>query len=102
MSALGFAAAFAPVDQHYLLEARQMQALSLAVHLALVAFAISFPAMVMFVERLGQRTRDRLYLTLAPRGTQVMAALFAELTRRQVRAFLHSRTLKGAADSSGA
>ena len=40
------AAAFAPVDQHYLLEARQMQALSFAVHIPLVAFAISFPAMV--------------------------------------------------------
>jgi cytochrome d ubiquinol oxidase subunit I len=54
MSALGFAAALAPVDQHHVLEARQMQALSLAVHLPLVAFAISFPAMVMFNERLAQ------------------------------------------------
>jgi cytochrome d ubiquinol oxidase subunit I len=71
------AAAFAPVDQHYLLEARQMQALSFAVHIPLVAFAISFPAMVLFVEWLGHRTGDRLYLTLARRWTRVMVALFA-------------------------
>src|SRR5947209_16751971 len=71
------AAAFAPVDQHYLLEARQMQALSFAVHIPLVAFAISFPVMVLFVEWLGLRTGDRLYLTLARRWTKVMAALFA-------------------------
>jgi cytochrome d ubiquinol oxidase subunit I len=77
MSGLSFAAAFAPVDQHYLLEARQMQALSFAVHIPLVAFAISFPAMVLFVEWLHLRTGDRLYLTLARRWTRVMAALFA-------------------------
>jgi cytochrome bd ubiquinol oxidase subunit I len=71
------AAAFAPVDQHYLLEARQMQALSFAVHIPLVAFAISFPVMVLFVEWLGHRTGDRLYLTLARRWTRVMVALFA-------------------------
>ena len=77
MNMLGLAAAFAPVDQHYLLEARQMQALSFAVHIPLVAFAISFPAMVLFVEWLGHRTGDGLYLTLARRWTKVMAALFA-------------------------
>jgi cytochrome bd ubiquinol oxidase subunit I len=77
MSGLSFAAAFAPVDQHYLLEARQMQALSFAVHIPLVAFAISFPAMVLFAEWLHLRTGDRLYLTLARRWTRVMAALFA-------------------------
>jgi cytochrome d ubiquinol oxidase subunit I len=68
---------FAPVDQAYLLEARQMQALSFMVHIPLVAFAISFPAMVLFVEWLGVRTGDRLYLTLARRWTRVMVALFA-------------------------
>src|SRR6201984_2422666 len=75
----GFAAvsAFAPVDQHYLLQARQMQALSFAVHIPLVAFAISFPAMVLFAEWLGRRTGDRLYLTLARRWTRVMVTLFA-------------------------
>jgi cytochrome d ubiquinol oxidase subunit I len=43
LTGLSTAAAFAPVDQHYLLEARQMQALPFAVHIPLVAFAISFP-----------------------------------------------------------
>jgi cytochrome d ubiquinol oxidase subunit I len=69
--------AFAPVNQHYLLEARQMQALSFAVHIPLVAFAISFPAMVLFVEWLGYRTGDRLYLSLARRWTRIMVTLFA-------------------------
>jgi cytochrome d ubiquinol oxidase subunit I len=77
MTVLSTAAAFAPVDQHYLLEARQMQAMSFAVHIPLVAFAISFPAMVLFVEWLGHQTGDRLYLTLARRWTRVMVALFA-------------------------
>jgi cytochrome d ubiquinol oxidase subunit I len=77
MTGVPIGAAFAPVDQHYLLEARQMQALSFAVHIPLVAFAISFPAMVLFVEWLGHRTGDRLYLTLARRWTRVMVALFA-------------------------
>src|SRR4051794_30418998 len=54
-----------------------MQALSFAVHIPLVAFAISFPAMVLFVEWLGLRTGDPVYLTLARRWTRVMAALFA-------------------------
>ena len=40
--------AFAPIDQYYLLQARQMQALSLAVHIPLVCFGIAFPAMVLF------------------------------------------------------
>src|ERR1700751_2512771 len=71
------AAAFAPVDQHYLIEARQMQALSFAVHIPLVAFAISFPAMVLFVEWFGYRTGDGLYLTLARRWSRIMLALFA-------------------------
>ena len=74
---LGFATAFAPVDQHYLLEARQMQALSFAVHIPLVCFGISFPIMVLFVEWWWLRTGDGLYLTLARRWTRVMATLFA-------------------------
>jgi len=75
MSAL--ASALAPVHQQYLLEARQMQALSFAVHIPLVAFGISFPAMVLFVEWLSLRTGDPLYRTLARRWTRVMVALFA-------------------------
>jgi cytochrome d ubiquinol oxidase subunit I len=77
MTITSVAAAFAPVDQHYLLQARQMQALSFAVHIPLVAFAISFPVMILFVEWLGLRTGDRLYLVLARRWTRVMVALFA-------------------------
>jgi cytochrome d ubiquinol oxidase subunit I len=76
MAGLSSATAFAPVDQHYLLQARQMQALSFAVHIPLVCFGIAFPVMVLFVEWLGHRTGDRLYLTLARRWTKVMAALF--------------------------
>jgi len=67
--------AFAPVNKHYLLEARQMQALSFSVHIPLVAFGISFPVMVLFVEFLYLRTGDRLYLTLARRWTRVLVTL---------------------------
>jgi cytochrome d ubiquinol oxidase subunit I len=71
------AAALAPVHQRYLLEARQMQALSFAAHIPLVAFGVSFPVMVLLVEWLHLRSGDPLYLTLARRWTRVMAALFA-------------------------
>src|SRR6476619_2870164 len=71
------AAAFAPVSQQYLLQARQMQALSFAVHIPLVCFGIAFPAMVLFVEWLYLRSGDELYRTLARRWTRVMVALFA-------------------------
>jgi cytochrome bd ubiquinol oxidase subunit I len=71
------AGSLAPVHQSYLLEARQMQALSFAVHIPLVCFGIAFPAMVLFVEWLYRRTGDEVYLTLARRWTKVMAALFA-------------------------
>ncbi|HEY3726376.1 MAG TPA: cytochrome ubiquinol oxidase subunit I [Solirubrobacteraceae bacterium] len=71
------AAALTPVHQRYLLEARQMQALSFAVHIPLVAFGISFPAMVVFVEWLHRRTGDPVYRTLARRWSRVMVALFA-------------------------
>jgi cytochrome bd ubiquinol oxidase subunit I len=68
---------FSPVNQHYLLQAREMQALSFSVHIPLVCFGISFPIMVLFVEWLYLRTGDRLYLTLARRWTRVMVTLFA-------------------------
>src|SRR5437764_1930021 len=67
----------AVINQDYLLQARQMQALSFAVHIPLVCFGIAFPAMVLFVEWLHLRTGDELYRTLAKRWTKVMVALFA-------------------------
>jgi cytochrome bd ubiquinol oxidase subunit I len=70
-------ASFTAVNQHYLLQARQMQALSFAVHIPLVAFAISFPAMVLFAEWMWLRSSDRVYQTLARRWTRIMVALFA-------------------------
>src|SRR5436309_1068352 len=71
------AQAFAPVDQDYLFEARQMQALSFAAHIPLVCFGIAFPAFVLFVDWLHLRTGDPLYRTLAKRWSKVMLALFA-------------------------
>jgi cytochrome d ubiquinol oxidase subunit I len=68
---------FGPVDQNYLFEARQMQALSFAVHIPLVCFGIAFPALVLFVEWLHLRTGDPLYRTLALRWSKVMLAIFA-------------------------
>jgi len=67
----------APVDQDYLLEARQMQALSLAVHIPLVCFGIAFPAMFLFVEGLYMRTGDATYKALAKRWSKVALILFA-------------------------
>jgi cytochrome bd ubiquinol oxidase subunit I len=71
------AMSLAPAHQSYLLQARQMQALSFAVHIPLVCFGIAFPAMVLFVEWLHLRSGDELYLVLARRWTKVMVALFA-------------------------
>jgi cytochrome bd ubiquinol oxidase subunit I len=70
-------AALAPVEQEHLLQARQMQALSFAVHIPLVCFGIAFPSMVLLVESLYVRTGDELYRTLAKRWSKVMIALFA-------------------------
>ncbi|HWC27551.1 MAG TPA: cytochrome ubiquinol oxidase subunit I [Solirubrobacteraceae bacterium] len=70
-------AAFGPVEQAYLLEARQMQALSFAVHIPIVCFGIAFPAMVLRAEWLWMRTGDPIYRALAMRWTKVMVALFA-------------------------
>jgi cytochrome d ubiquinol oxidase subunit I len=70
-------AALSPRSQDYLLEARQMQALSFAAHIPLVCFAIAFPTMVLFVEWLFLRTGDELYRTLARRWSKVLLALFA-------------------------
>jgi uncharacterized membrane protein len=71
------AAPFAPVGQEYLFEARQMQALSFAVHIPLVCFGIAFPAFVLFMEALWLRTGDPVFRTIAKRWSKVMLALFA-------------------------
>src|SRR5215218_6992030 len=70
------AAPFGPVDQEYLLQARQMQALSFAVHIPLVCFGIAFPAFVILAEGLWLRTGDPVYATVARRWSKVMLALF--------------------------
>jgi cytochrome d ubiquinol oxidase subunit I len=66
-----------PVEQEYLLQARQMQAMSFAVHIPLVCFGIAFPAMVLFLEGLWLRTGDPLYKALAKRWSKAMLLLFA-------------------------
>jgi cytochrome d ubiquinol oxidase subunit I len=71
------AAALGPGEQEYLSQARQMQALSFAVHIPLVCFGIAFPALLLYVESLYLRTGDELYRTLARRWSRIMAALFA-------------------------
>jgi cytochrome d ubiquinol oxidase subunit I len=71
------AAGTVPVDQRYLFEARQMQALSLSVHIPLVCFGIAFPVMVLFAEWRHLRTGDPVYRTLARRWSKIMLALFA-------------------------
>jgi cytochrome d ubiquinol oxidase subunit I len=71
------ASALGPVQQQYLSEARQMQALSFTAHIPLVCFGVAFPAMVLFAEWLWLRTGDELYERVARRWTRVMVALFA-------------------------
>ncbi len=77
MNLAAAAAASDAARQHYLFEARQLQALSFAVHIPLVCFGIAFPALVVFCEWLGRRSGDEIYLTIARRWSKVMAALFA-------------------------
>jgi cytochrome bd ubiquinol oxidase subunit I len=71
------AAVLTPTHQDYLLQARQLQALSFSVHIPLVCFAIGFPPLVLFAEWRYVRTGDELYRTLARRWARVMVALFA-------------------------
>jgi cytochrome d ubiquinol oxidase subunit I len=59
------------------LEARWMQALSLAVHIPIVCMGIAFPAMILFVEGLYLRTHDPTYKALAKRWSKVALILFA-------------------------
>lgn len=77
LAQLAQASPFPAVDQSYLLEARQMQALSLGVHIPLVCFGIAFPAMVLFTEGLYLRTGDPMYKAIAKRWSKVMLILFA-------------------------
>jgi cytochrome d ubiquinol oxidase subunit I len=74
---LPVADAFTQVDQPYLLEARQMQALSLGVHIPLVCFGVAFPAIVLFMEGLYHRTGNVVYRQIAKRWSKVMLILFA-------------------------
>jgi cytochrome bd ubiquinol oxidase subunit I len=57
--------------------ARQMQALSLAIHIPIVCFGIAFPAMFLFVEGLYLRTGETSYKALAKRWSKVALILFA-------------------------
>src|SRR3954462_15438850 len=59
------------------LEARQMQALSLAVHIPIVCMGIAFPAMILFVEGLYLRTGEATYKALARRWSKVALVIFA-------------------------
>jgi cytochrome bd ubiquinol oxidase subunit I len=61
----------------YLDQARQLQALSLTVHLPLLCFGLAFPSMVLFAEWRFLRTGDQVYRTLAQRWSKVMLTLFA-------------------------
>jgi cytochrome d ubiquinol oxidase subunit I len=76
-SLVTLAQALGPVQQDHLLQARQMQALSFAVHIPLVCFGIAFPLMVLAMEWMGHRTGDPLYLAIARRWSRIMVALFA-------------------------
>src|SRR5215208_4625524 len=71
------AQALGPVQQDYLLEARQMQALSFAVHIPLVCFGVALPAMVLLVEWLGRRRGDEMLVALAHSWSTAMIGLFA-------------------------
>jgi cytochrome d ubiquinol oxidase subunit I len=84
MSAVGLlvlAQSIAPTlgggPQPDMLEARQMQALSLGVHIPIVCFGIAFPAMFLFVEGLYLRTGDATYKALAKRWSKVALTIFA-------------------------
>src|SRR3954452_20545885 len=64
-------------DQEHLLWAREMQALSFAVHIPLVCFGVAFPTFVVYTEWLYHRTGREHYKALAKRWSKVMGLLFA-------------------------
>src|SRR3954453_8100116 len=57
--------------------ARQMQALSLTVHIPIVCFGIALPAMILFVEGLYLGTGDATCKAPATRWSKVALLLFA-------------------------
>lgn len=63
--------------QAYLLEARQLQALSFAVHIPLVCFGVALPALVVYTEWRAHRTGDPDLALLARRWSKTMLAVFA-------------------------
>ncbi|WP_433556407.1 cytochrome ubiquinol oxidase subunit I [Pseudonocardia xinjiangensis] len=65
------------IDQDYLLQARQMQALSFAVHIPLVCFGMALPTLILFLEWRAMRTGQEVYRTLARRWSRILVALFA-------------------------
>jgi cytochrome d ubiquinol oxidase subunit I len=67
----------APVNQSYLFQARQMQALSFSVHMPLVCFGIAFPAMVLYSEWRYLRTGQPLFGAIAKTWSKAMMTLFA-------------------------
>jgi cytochrome d ubiquinol oxidase subunit I len=71
------AASFPTPPQEYLFQAREMQAMSFAVHIPLVCFAIALPSLVVFTEWMHFRTGNPVYRTLARRWSKVMITLFA-------------------------
>lgn len=77
LDAIVAATQLTPVEQDHLDQARQMQAMSFAVHIPLTCFGVAFPAIVLFVEWLHLRTGDPLYRRLARRWSRIMVALFA-------------------------
>jgi cytochrome d ubiquinol oxidase subunit I len=66
-----------PPNQSDAVLARQMQAISLGVHIPIVCFGIAFPAMFLFVEGLYLRTRETTYKALAKRWSKVALIIFA-------------------------
>jgi cytochrome d ubiquinol oxidase subunit I len=73
----GLSGALGPTEQQHLIWARETQAMSFVFHIPLVCFGTAFPATVLFVEWLWQRTGDDTYKALAKRWSKVMAIIFA-------------------------
>jgi cytochrome d ubiquinol oxidase subunit I len=68
---------FGNPEQPNMQTARDLQALSLSVHIPLVCFGIAFPTIVLFVEALYLKTGNPVYKALAKRWSKVMMLLFA-------------------------